>query len=165
LSYAIIMPNMIKKWLKMYFKISNHLMIHVSNFNKIAFIDWSKVFIMPKHVFYDLSYAIIMPNMIKKWLKMYFKISNHLMIHVSNFNKIAFIDWSKMFIMPKHVFYDLSYAIIMSNMIKKWLKMYFRISNHLMIHVSNFNKIAFIDWSKMFIMPKHVFYDLSSMQL
>ncbi len=33
------------------------LMIHNINFNKIACIDWSKVFIMAKHVFYDLSYA------------------------------------------------------------------------------------------------------------
>jgi hypothetical protein len=45
----------------------------------------------------------------------------NLMIHDINFNKIAFIDWSKMFIMPKHVFYDLSYVTTMSNTIKKWL--------------------------------------------
>jgi hypothetical protein len=37
------------------------------------------------------------------------------MIHDVNFNKITFIDWSKMFIMFKHVFYDFSYATIMSN--------------------------------------------------
>jgi hypothetical protein len=43
----------------------------------------------------------------------------NLMIHDINFNKIAFIDWSKMFIMPKHVFYDLSYVTTMSNTIKK----------------------------------------------
>ncbi len=40
------------------------------------------------------------------------------MIHDTNFNKIAFIDWSKLFIMPKHVFYDLSYGTTMFNMIK-----------------------------------------------
>ncbi len=37
-------------------------MIHNINFSKIEFIDWSKVFIMPKHVFYDLSYVVIMSN-------------------------------------------------------------------------------------------------------
>jgi hypothetical protein len=41
------------------------------------------------------------------------------MTHATNFNKISFIDWSKMFIMLKHVFYDLSYATTMSNMILK----------------------------------------------
>jgi hypothetical protein len=41
-------------------------MTHNTNFNKIAFIDWSKVFIMPKHVFYNLSYATIMSNMVKE---------------------------------------------------------------------------------------------------
>jgi hypothetical protein len=40
-------------------------MTHDINFSKIAFIDRSNVFIMPKHVFYDLSYAITMSNMIK----------------------------------------------------------------------------------------------------
>jgi hypothetical protein len=56
------------------------------------------------------------------------------MTHNTNFNKISFIDWSKlMFIIIKHVFYNLSYAITMSNTIKemtrnifnnqqKWLK-------------------------------------------
>jgi len=44
------------------------------------------------------------------------------MIHNTNSNKIVFIDWLKMFIMPKHVFYNLSYAIIMSNMIKEMIK-------------------------------------------
>jgi hypothetical protein len=39
-----------------------------TNFNEIAFIDWSKVFIMPTHVFYNLSYATIMSNMIKKMI-------------------------------------------------------------------------------------------------
>jgi hypothetical protein len=39
------------------------------NFIKIIFIDWSKVFMMPKHVFYDLSYATIMSNMIKEMIK------------------------------------------------------------------------------------------------
>jgi hypothetical protein len=42
--------------------------------------------------------------------------------HHINFNKITFIDWSKMFIMPKHLFYDLFYAIIMSNTIKEMIK-------------------------------------------
>jgi hypothetical protein len=44
------------------------------------------------------------------------------MTHNSNFNKIAFINWLKMFIMSKHVFYDLSYATIMSNTIKETTK-------------------------------------------
>jgi hypothetical protein len=44
------------------------------------------------------------------------------MTHDTNFNKIAFINWAKMFIMLKHVFYDLSYATIMSNTIKKMTK-------------------------------------------
>jgi hypothetical protein len=46
-----------------------NLMTHDTNFNKIAFIDQSKVFIMPKHVFYDLSYATTMFNMIKEMTK------------------------------------------------------------------------------------------------
>ncbi len=41
------------------------------------------------------------------------------MIHDTNFNKVTFIDWLKMFIMPKHVFYNLSYATTMSNIIKE----------------------------------------------
>jgi hypothetical protein len=40
---------------------------HDINFSKI--IDWSKVFIIPKHVFYDLSYATIMSNTILKTIK------------------------------------------------------------------------------------------------
>jgi hypothetical protein len=44
------------------------------------------------------------------------------MIHNIKFNKITFIDWSKMFIMSKHVFYNLSYTTIMSNMTKKMTK-------------------------------------------
>ncbi len=44
------------------------------------------------------------------------------MIHDTNLNKIAFIDWSKMFIVPKHIFYNLSYTTTMSNMIKKTIK-------------------------------------------
>jgi hypothetical protein len=44
-------------------------MIHDTNFNKFAFIDWSKVFIMPKHVFYGLSYVIVMSNIIKEMTK------------------------------------------------------------------------------------------------
>jgi hypothetical protein len=56
-----------------------------NNFNKIAFIDWSKVLIMPKHVFYNLFYSTIMSNMIKEKTNFFLLISN-------NFNKIAFID-------------------------------------------------------------------------
>jgi hypothetical protein len=41
------------------------------------------------------------------------------MTHDINFSKITFIDWSKMLIIPKHVFHDLSYVIIMSNSIKE----------------------------------------------
>jgi hypothetical protein len=42
------------------------------------------------------------------------------MVHDTNFNKIAFIDWSKMFITPKHVFLQfVLYAITMSNVIKE----------------------------------------------
>jgi hypothetical protein len=44
-------------------------MIHDNNLNKIVIIDWSKVFIMPKHVFYNLSYAIIMSITIKEMIK------------------------------------------------------------------------------------------------
>jgi hypothetical protein len=44
------------------------------------------------------------------------------MIYDINFNKITYIDWSKMFIIPKHIFYDLSYTITMSNMIKEMTK-------------------------------------------
>ncbi len=43
-----------------------NFMTHDTNFNKNAFIDWSKVFIMPKHVFYDLSYGTTMSNTIKE---------------------------------------------------------------------------------------------------
>jgi len=46
----------------------------------------------------------------------------NLMIHDINFNKIAFIDWSNMFVMPKRVFYNLSYVITMFNMIKEMIK-------------------------------------------
>jgi hypothetical protein len=53
-------------------------MIHDINFNKIAFIDWSQVFITPKHVFHDLSYASIMSNMIKETKKMSLTTSNQL---------------------------------------------------------------------------------------
>jgi hypothetical protein len=77
---------------------------------------------MLKHVFYDLSYVTIISNMSKKMTKnLFIKIVN-LVIHDINFNKIIFIDWSKLFIMPKHVFYDLSYVIIMSNTIKETIK-------------------------------------------
>ncbi len=41
------------------------------------------------------------------------------MIHNTNFNQITFIDWSKMFIMPKHVFYDLSNATTILTQLKK----------------------------------------------
>jgi len=44
------------------------------------------------------------------------------MIHDINFNKTTFIDWLKLFIMSKHVFYDLSYVITMSNIIKEMIK-------------------------------------------
>jgi hypothetical protein len=44
-------------------------MTHDTNFYKIIFIDWSKVFIMPKHVFYDLSYVTTMSNTILKMIK------------------------------------------------------------------------------------------------
>jgi len=44
-------------------------MTHEINFNKITFVDWSKAFIMPKHVFYDLFYAITMFNTIKETTK------------------------------------------------------------------------------------------------
>jgi hypothetical protein len=46
----------------------------------------------------------------------------NLMSHDIAFNKIAFIDWLKMFMMLKHVFYDLSYATIIFNMIEKMIK-------------------------------------------
>ncbi len=45
--------------------IKSCIMIHDTTFNKITFIDWSKVLIMPKHVFYDSSYGTTMSNMIK----------------------------------------------------------------------------------------------------
>jgi len=44
------------------------------------------------------------------------------MIHNINFNKLIFIVWSKMFIMPKHIIYDLFYTTIMSNIIKEMTK-------------------------------------------
>jgi hypothetical protein len=45
-------------------------MIHDINFNKIAFIDWSKVFIMPNHVFYNLPYVTIITTLaLGSWLK------------------------------------------------------------------------------------------------
>ncbi len=47
-------------------------MIHDTNFNKIAFIDWSKVFIMPKYVLYNLSHATAMSNTIKKMTQIVF---------------------------------------------------------------------------------------------
>ncbi len=46
----------------------------------------------------------------------------NLMIDNINFNKIAFNNWSKMFIMPKHVFYNLSYVTTMFNTIKKTIE-------------------------------------------
>jgi hypothetical protein len=45
----------------------------------------------------------------------------NLMTHDTDFNKISFIDWLRMFMMLKHVFYDLSYATIISNVIKKMI--------------------------------------------
>jgi hypothetical protein len=44
------------------------------------------------------------------------------MTHDTNFNKITFIDWSKLFIMPKYVFNDFSHATTMFNTIKKMTK-------------------------------------------
>jgi len=55
------------------------------------------------------------------------------MIHNINFNKIVFIDWLKMFIIPEHVFYNLSYAITMSNMIKETIKNVFNNSSWFML--------------------------------
>jgi hypothetical protein len=46
-----------------------NMMTHDINFNKIIFINWSKVFIMSKHVFYNLSYATSMFNTIKEKTK------------------------------------------------------------------------------------------------
>jgi hypothetical protein len=46
-------------------------MIHDTNFNKVAFLDLSKVFIMPKYVFYDLSHAITMSNTTKEMIKFF----------------------------------------------------------------------------------------------
>jgi hypothetical protein len=51
-----------------------NLMTHDINFNKITFIDWSKLFIMPKfimpkYVFYDFSHATTMFNTIKEMTK------------------------------------------------------------------------------------------------
>jgi len=51
------------------------------------------------------------------------------MTHDINFNKITFIDWSKQFIMPKHVFYNLSYVTTMSNAIKKTTKNVLKITS------------------------------------
>jgi hypothetical protein len=73
---------------------------------------------MLKHVFYKLSYAIT--TQLRKQIKMSLATSNQL--HDTNFNQIPFIDWSKVFIMSKHVFYNMSYATIMSNMINKMTK-------------------------------------------
>jgi hypothetical protein len=100
-----------------------NFMTYNINFNKIWFIDCSKMFIMPKNVFYDLSLVTIRFNMIKEMINNVFnqQLIVNLMIHNINFNKITFIDWSKVFIIPKHVFYDLSYAIIMSNTIKEMI--------------------------------------------
>ncbi len=49
-----------------------NFMIHDIDFNKITFIDQLKVFMMLKHVFYDLSYVTIISNMIKKMTKNFF---------------------------------------------------------------------------------------------
>jgi hypothetical protein len=62
------------------------------------------------------------------------------MTHNINFNKIAFIDQSKRFMMPKYVFYNLSYAITMSNMIKKMIKNVLKqLIVNLMTHATNKN--------------------------
>jgi hypothetical protein len=58
------------------------------------------------------------------------------MIHNINFSKLVVIDWLKEFIILEHVFYNLSYAITMSNMIKETIKNVF---NNLMIHAINKN--------------------------
>jgi hypothetical protein len=50
------------------------------------------------------------------------------MTHDTNFNQITFINWSKLFIMSKHIFYNLSYATTMSNMIKE-MTMYLTINS------------------------------------
>jgi hypothetical protein len=63
---------MMMTWHAMCYKVLqlvNNFMTHDTNFNKIAFSDWLKVFMMLKHVFYDLSYATIISNMIKKMTK------------------------------------------------------------------------------------------------
>jgi hypothetical protein len=55
---------------------------------------------------------------INKWLELVI----NLMPHDIHFNQIELIDWSKMFIMSKDVFCNLSYAITISNMIKEMIK-------------------------------------------
>ncbi len=62
------------------------------------------------------------PTRLRKQLKMFLAIVVNLMTHDINFNKISFINWSKMFILPKHGFYDLSYVITLSNTILKRTK-------------------------------------------
>jgi len=56
-------------WHVMVLQLVVNVMTHDINFNKITFIDWSKVFIMLKLVFYDLSYGITMSNTIKEMIK------------------------------------------------------------------------------------------------
>jgi hypothetical protein len=67
----------------MFLAIGNQVLIHDTNFNKITFCDWSKMFIMPKHVFYELFHATTMPNMIKEMTKNVF---NNLMTNPINKN-------------------------------------------------------------------------------
>ncbi len=67
----------------MFTAIGNQLLIHDINFNKITFCDQSKMFIMPKHVFYDLFHATTMPNTIKEMTKNVF---NNFMINPINKN-------------------------------------------------------------------------------
>jgi hypothetical protein len=50
------------------------------------------------------------------------KLIVNLMIYDTNFNKILFIDWLKMFITPKHVFTTSPMQYIISNMIKETIK-------------------------------------------
>jgi hypothetical protein len=45
-----------------------NLMTYDTNFNKITFIDWSKVFML-KLFFYNLSYGTTMSNTIKEMTK------------------------------------------------------------------------------------------------
>jgi hypothetical protein len=43
-----------------------NLMTHETNFNKIEFIDWSKAFIIPKHVFTTSPMQLYCPTQLRK---------------------------------------------------------------------------------------------------